>query len=180
MAIEIEKKFRLTEAQKQAVSVSLKEIGAEHIGDDFEENILFSNRELLKKQAVLRLRRIDERIILTYKQKLENDSAAKQHIEHETEVADFEAIEKIVEALGFHRSLIYEKRRETWKFGAVEIVLDVLPFGLFMEIEGALTAIVEAEKLLGADEFEVEPLTYPNLTIKYGTKKGGLIEARFD
>jgi adenylate cyclase class 2 len=180
MADEIEKKYRLSEEQKADVLESLKEIGAEFVGEDFEENILFSNDDLLEKQAVLRLRRIGEKTILTYKQKVQSNIAAKHHIEYETEVADFDEIAKIFESLGYRRSLVYEKRRRTWNFRQVEIVLDVLPFGDFMEIEGSLTAIAEAEMFLGAEDFEVVPETYPNLTLRFGKRKGDLIEARFD
>jgi adenylate cyclase class 2 len=180
MAIEIEKKYRLTAAQKQFVLDSLKEIGAEFEGEDFEENILFRGGDLVAKQAVLRLRKIGERTILTYKQKIQNDFAAKYQIEYETEVSDFDEIVNIFESLGFRRSLVYEKRRRTWKFRQVEIVLDVLPFGDFMEIEGSITAIAEAEMLIGAEDFEVEHQTYPNLTLQYGKQNDDLVEARFD
>ncbi len=179
MANEIEKKYRLSEAEKAGVLESLDEIGAEFQGEDFEENILFANDELISKQAVLRLRRIGERTIITFKQKVQSNSAAKHHTEYETEVADFDEIAKIVENLGFRRALVYEKRRRTWNFRQVEIVLDTLPFGEFMEIEGSLTAIAEAEMFLGAEDFEVVPETYPILTAKFGKKNGDLIEARF-
>jgi adenylate cyclase class 2 len=180
MANEIEKKYRLTTEQKADVLESLEEIGAEYRGEDFEENIIFSNDDLLAKQAVLRLRRIGERTILTYKQKVQSQTGAKHHIEYETEIADFDEIAKIFKSLGFRRSLVYEKRRRTWNFRQVEIVLDVLPFGDFMEIEGSLTAIAEAEMFLGAEDFEVVPETYPNLTLRFGKRNGDLIEARFD
>lgn len=180
MANEIEKKYRLNEAQKAAVLESLKEIGAEFQGEDFEENILFSNDELIAGQAVLRLRRIGARTILTYKQKVKSDSAAKHHIEYETEVADFGEISSIFRSLNYRAVLVYEKLRRTWNFRDVEIVLDTLPFGEFMEIEGALSAIAEAEMFLGAEDFEAVPETYPNLTMKFGTKNGDLVEARFD
>jgi adenylate cyclase, class 2 len=180
MANEIEKKYRLDAAQKADVLESLKEIGAEFVGEDFEENILFANADLIARQAVLRLRRIGEKTIITYKQKLESQTAAKHHLEYETEVADFDEIANIIENLGFRRSLVYEKRRRTWKFGQVEIVLDVLPFGDFMEIEGAFTAIAEAEMFLGAEDFEVEHATYPNLTLRFGKQNGVLTEARFE
>ena len=122
MASEIEKKYRLTAARKREVLAALEELGAEYMGEDFEENILFSNKDLLKKSAVLRLRRIGDKTILTYKQRIENESAVKQNTEYETEVSDFGEIEKIFESLGFRRSLVYEKRRRTWKFRQVEIV----------------------------------------------------------
>jgi adenylate cyclase, class 2 len=180
MANEIEKKYRLGAGQKAEVLESLKEIGAVFEGEDFEENILFSSADLMAKQAVLRLRRIGERTILTYKQKLQSSTDAKQHTEYETEVADFEEIRHIIENLGLRRALVYEKRRQTWKFRQVEIVLDVLPFGEFMEIEGALTAILEAEMFLGAEDFEVEPATYPNLTMQFGKQNDDVTEARFE
>lgn len=179
MANEIEKKYRLSDDQKADLLKSLEEIGAEFQGEDFEENILFSNDELFAKSAVLRLRRIGARTILTYKQKVQSDSAAKHHIEYETEVADFDEIASIFESLDYRAALVYEKRRRTWNFRAVEIVLDSLPFGEFMEIEGSLMAIAETEIFLGAEDFEVVPETYPNLTMKFGTKNGALIEARF-
>ena len=180
MANEIEKKYRLSAEQKEDVLESLKEIGAEFEGEDFEENILFYSAELLEKQAVLRLRRIGERTILTYKQRVLNQTGVKEHIEYETEVSDFGEIANIIETLGYTRSLVYEKRRRTWKFRQVEIVLDVLPFGDFMEIEGSLTAIAEAEMFLGAEDFEVEHATYPNLTRQFGKPNGELREARFE
>ena len=180
MANEIEKKYRLDAVRKAAILESLTEIGAEFQGEDFEENILFSNADLLEKQAVLRLRRIGGKTIVTFKQKVPGAAGAKHHLEFETEVADFDEIASIIEHLGLQRALVYEKRRRTWKFRNVEIVLDVLPFGEFMEIEGALTAIAEAEILLGAEDFEVEPQTYPNLTQRYGKRSGEVTEARFE
>jgi adenylate cyclase, class 2 len=179
MSVEIEKKYRLTQAQYDDVLESLNEIGAEFIGEDFEENILFGNEFLKQKQALLRVRRIGERTILTYKEATDEKLSVKKRIEHETEVANFEAIEKIIEGLGFGNGMVYEKRRKSFNFKQVEIVLDELPFGLFMEIEGSMTGIAEAEMYLGADEFEVEYKSYPYLTYELGVRKGNKIEARF-
>ncbi len=180
MANEIEKKYRLSEGQKVEILESLDEVGAEFLGEDFEENIIFSNGDLIAKHAVLRLRRIGEKTILTYKQRVQNDFGVKQNTEYETEIADFDEIARIFENLGFRRALVYEKRRRTWNFRQVEIVLDTLPFGEFMEIEGAVTAIAEAEMFLGAEDFEVVHETYPNLTLRFGKQNGDLTEARFD
>ena len=48
-----------------------------------------------------------------------------------------------------------------------------------MEIEGPLTAIAEAEMLLGIEDLETESETYPRLTEKFGVKNGDVIESRF-
>jgi adenylate cyclase class 2 len=180
MADEIEKKYRLSAADKEFVLESLADGGAEYEGEDFEENILYTGGDLSAKQAVLRLRKIGERTILTYKQRVKNDFAVKHHTEYETGVADFDEIAKIFECLGFRPALVYEKRRQTWKLRRVEIVLDELPFGLFLEIEGSITSIAEAEMLLGIEDFTVEEETYPNLTLRYGKQINEMVEARFD
>jgi adenylate cyclase class 2 len=180
MAIEIEKKYRITEAEREEIIASLEEFGAVFEGERFEENILFGNDEMLAKKSVLRLRRTDEGSYITFKQRIESVSEAKQQIEFESRVDDADAVRSIVESIGLTAVIVYEKRRKIYKFRSVELVIDELPFGLFMEIEGSLTAIAEAEMLLGIEDMEVEHETYPRLTAKFGKREGDLIVARFD
>ena len=177
--MEIEKKFRLTFESWERVKTDLKEIGAEYITEDFEENILFHNDFLEEQKALLRLRKTGRGNILTFKQFVSADGGIKSHVEHESSISEPEEIERIVESLGFQKRMVYEKRRLIWKFKEVEIVLDELPFGLFMEIEGALMAIAEAEMYLGTEDFEIEEKTYPFLTKEHGERIGGRIESRF-
>ncbi|MDQ3132080.1 MAG: class IV adenylate cyclase [Acidobacteriota bacterium] len=179
MAIETEKKYRLTEAQKQFVLNSLEEINAKYEGEDFEENMIYGGGILDEKQAVLRVRKTQSKTILTFKQRINNNFDVKQQTEHETEIADAEELAKIIENLGFEPRLVYEKRRKTWRFRLVEIVLDELPFGDFMEIEGSITAIAEAEMFLDIEDYETEHETYPHLTAKLGKRNGNVVEARF-
>ncbi len=179
MAIEIEKKYRLSEEQKQFVLESLHEFEAKYEGEDFEENTIYGGGILDEKRAVLRIRKTQDKTILTFKQRIKSEFDIKQQIEHESEVAKAEEIEKIIESLGFVPRLVYEKRRKTWQFRQVEIVLDELPFGLFMEIEGSITAIAEAEMILDIEDFTTEYETYPSLTFAHGRQRGELIEARF-
>lgn len=179
MAIETEKKYRLTGEQKQHVLNSLADLSAEYAGEDAEENTIYGGGVLDDNGAVLRIRKTQDKTILTFKKSIQNDFNVKQRIEHETEIADAGEIEKIIENLGFTPRLVYEKRRKTWHFRAVEIVLDELPFGWFMEIEGSLTAIAEAEMFLGIENYEIEHATYPHLTVTHGARNGNLIEARF-
>lgn len=180
MAIEIEKKYRLSEQQRLFVLDSLEEIGAEFKREDFEENTIYGGGVLDEKRAVLRVRKTQDKTILTFKQRISNEFDIKQQIEHETEVSNTEEIIKIIENLGFGPRLVYEKRRKTWQFRQVEIVLDVLPFGLFLEIEGSITAIAEAEMFLNIEDFAAEHETYPGLTLEFGKRRGELIEARFE
>lgn len=179
MSIEIEKKYRLTAKQRDEILLRLPQIGAKRSGEEFEENTLYAGDGLDPQHSVLRLRRVGKRAILTYKERFPTRSDIKQQREDETAVADAEAMELILDALGFTPALVYEKRRETWKLGKTEIVLDELPFGLFMEIEGDEQSIREIESKLAIKRLRAESATYPQLTMQHGKNQDGVIEARF-
>ena len=177
--IEVEKKFRLTKRQRDAVLKRLPEIGAAYAGEDFEENTLYSGEALQDGTCVLRLRRVDGKATLTFKKRTRTSSAIKHQLEEETGIADPDAMGAILQSLGFTPALVYEKRRQTWRLGNAEIVIDVLPFGLFMEIEGTAREIRAVEKKLGLKGLRAEHATYPQLTAKHGKVHGDLIVARF-
>jgi adenylate cyclase class 2 len=177
--IEVEKKFRLTKRQRDAVLKRLPLVGAELEGEDFEENTLFSGDMLEMGSSVLRLRRVNGRATLTYKKRLPSASSIKQQREEETVVDDPEAMEAILVSLGFTPALVYEKRRQTWRLGNTEVVIDVLPFGLFMEIEGRVSDIKAVERKLGLKGLRAENATYPQIKQKQGKVNDGLIAARF-
>lgn len=179
MPIEIEKKYRLTRKQREDVLLRLPKIGATRQGDDFEVNTLYAGAELKVGRSALRLRRTGKRGILTYKERFPTSSDIKHQREDETTVGDPDAMALILESLGFTPALVYEKRRETWKLGKTEIVIDELPFGLFMEIEGTEQSIREIESQLAIKRLRAEPATYPQLTLQKGTERDGIIEARF-
>ena len=179
MPIEIEKKYRLTKKQRAEVLLRLPRIGAKRMGEEFEVNTLYAGEALDLGRSVLRLRRIGKRGILTYKERFPSRSDIKHQVEDETRVDDPDAMELILEALGFTPGLIYEKHRETWTLGTAEIVVDELPFGLFMEIEGAEQEIRDIESKLAIQHLRTEPATYPQLALKKGTDRGGIIESRF-
>ena len=180
MAIEIEKKYRLEPEQVEPLRRRLQEAGAEGDGPaEFEENVIYTGPGLDPARRVLRLRRTGARAVFTFKERDLSGSAIKRQREEETEVADAGALAAILEALGYRPALVYEKRRETWRVGDTEVVLDELPFGLFVEIEGAEARILEVEKLVGLDGAEAEHSPYPELTLRHGVQKGDAFEARF-
>ena len=181
MALEIEKKYRIDKKRLISLAARLIELGATFIYETFEENYLHRGGVLDDRPAVLRIRKTDKRTTFTYKERVEGDSEFKHQIEFETEVTDVEATEGIIERLGYTLSIIYEKHRKAWRLGDVEVVLDELPFGYFMEIEGEIDDILKTEKTLGARDLEVEARGYPRLTTKFGKlRKDGVYEARFD
>jgi adenylate cyclase class 2 len=179
MPIEIEKKYRLIGKQREEVLRRLPKVGAKRKGEDFEVNTLYAGEPLDQERSVLRLRRVGNRATLTYKERFPTRSAVKHQRENETPIDDPDAMESILDALGFTPALVYEKRRETWTLGETEIVIDELPFGLFMEIEGTEKNILAVESKLAIEGLKSETATYPQLTLKHGTETAGVIESRF-
>jgi len=178
--VEIEKKYRLMPERRAQIEDSMKELGAQFVRDDVEENTIYGGEVLGQTASIVRIRRTRDRAILTYKRRIENASDAKHQIEYESEISDPESVAKILLELTLEPKLVYEKRRAIWKLRSVEVLIDELPFGLFMEIEGSLTGIKEAEMLLGVEDLETEHETYPRLTAQLGKKTGSMIESRFD
>ena len=180
MPIEIEKKYRLTKRQRQSIERRLRAMGAASRPLEFEENTLYRGGRLDIGNCILRLRRVNQqRFVLTFKQRLPTKSAIKHQQEEETEVANADAMHAILTELGYRRGLVYEKRRARWNVGEAKVVIDELPFGLFMEIEASEKEIRRVERLLGAEDLPAVMETYPSLTAKLGRKRNGIIEARF-
>jgi predicted adenylyl cyclase CyaB len=179
MPLEIEKKYRLTKKQREAIVRRLQKLGASSDEVEFEENTIYRGGRLELGGCSLRLRRVNGRALLTFKQRFPGKSPIKHQREEETEVANGNAVAAILKSLEFRPALVYEKRRVRWRIGKAEIALDELPFGLFMEIEASETEIARVEKLLEGEAIPAVMETYPALTAQLGQKRGGVIEARF-
>ncbi len=76
---------------------------------------------------------------MTYKGPSDPNSEVSARLEYEVEISDFTTGRHILEALGYQVVTIYEKYRTSYALDDVEISLDEMPFGSFMEIEGADT-----------------------------------------
>lgn len=179
MGIEIEKKYRLARDEQERLRERLRAVGATLDREEFEENTLYSGARLDPRTRVLRLRRTGARATLTYKERFASESFIKHQREDETGVEDPDALAAILDVLGFTPALVYEKRRTTWRVAGVEVLVDELPFGLFVEIEGQENDIRAAEDLLQLADADGEHASYPELTARHGTKNGDVIEARF-
>ena len=147
--LECEVKFFM--ANPKRLRARLRQARALPTGNAFETNYRYDRPDdpLLAGQCLLRLRR-DRRNLLTYKKP--NPAGGRQfktYDELEIEVSDFDTTHRILEALGFQRAQIYEKRRETYEMASVEICLDHLPFGHFIEIEGAADKLPSVAARLG-------------------------------
>jgi adenylate cyclase, class 2 len=179
MPIEIEKKYSLTKKRRPAIEKRLRDLGVSPRPVEFEENTLYRGGRIELGNCALRLRRVGARAILTFKQRLPSKSSVKHQQEDETEVANAEAAHAILTALGLRPALVYEKRRTRWQMGRAEIVIDELPFGLFMEIEASEKEIARVEAKLGIEDLPAVMETYPMLTARLGKERKGIVEARF-
>jgi adenylate cyclase, class 2 len=137
---ETEAKFYVRDLKK--LETILQESGAQIVqARVLERNIRFDlpDGSLRSERRVLRLRR-DTESRLTYKSASTNDQGVLSRTEIEFIVEDFEKARQFLEALGYQSIFYYEKYRTTYALqllGAQSfIMLDELPFGNFVEIEG--------------------------------------------
>jgi adenylate cyclase class 2 len=102
-----------------------------------ETNIRFDLPDggLRSEGRVLRLRQ-DTEARLTYKGPGTNDQGVLSRTEIEFSVEDFEKAKQFIEALGYQKLVYYEKYRTTYDLDGCHIMLDELPYGNFVEIEG--------------------------------------------
>lgn len=135
---EVEAKFFVADLAQ--LRETLLTLGAEQKKERvFEKNIRFETKGngLFANRQLLRLRQ-DAEVRLTFKgePKEQIDTEVKVREEIEVSVSDFGAMQAILERVGFHPEQVYEKYRETFTLNGLEVVLDELPYGDFVELEG--------------------------------------------
>jgi adenylate cyclase class 2 len=170
MAREIEIKFEIK--NPNLIRKSLKNLKAKFLGKVFERTIRFDtpNNSLEKNGKFLRLRTGFKNVI-TFKRKIKSKNF-KEREEIELEISDPEKMEIILKNLGFTKVRIMEKYREKWKLKDTEIVIDRLPMGNFIEIEGRKKSIKKVVNLLGLDFKNRLVCTYWDLWKDFTKKKG--------
>jgi adenylate cyclase class 2 len=117
----------------------------------FEDNVLMDDASgsLTSSRKLLRLRRAPDGATLTFKGPRTVDGGIKSRTEIEAHVSDPDALEAILVSLGYQPVFRYQKYRETYVWGPVEVVVDETPVGTFLEIEGDPEGIRSAAGALG-------------------------------
>lgn len=148
--LEIEVKFFVSGFE--ALRGRLQDLGARCVDPDTPEyNVRYDtpDERFLETNSLLRLRKA-RGTTLTFKSPPATvDDRFKTHRELEVKVDDFYTLDAILQALGFLRRQVYEKRRETWQANHALICMDTMPFGHFLEIEGPPDAILTMVDKLG-------------------------------
>ncbi len=152
-SLEVEVKFLVTELP--ALRRRLLAVGARPAHPRvFERNERFETADaaLLQRGELLRLRQ-DAGVRLTFKGPSAEDASSEVKVREEIEVAvaDFDTMSAILQRLGFAPVQTYEKYRETFHLHDLEVVLDEMPYGDFIELEGPESSIRAAADQLGLD-----------------------------
>ncbi len=169
---EVETKIQVSNLA--VIQQRLKAINAKLAGPRiFERNVRYENSDnsLTENGIVVRLRQ-DHRVRLTYKEPtVQTHDNVSRRFEAEVEVNDYNAMALILERLGYHPFLIYEKYRTTYHYNETEIVLDEMPYGNFVEVEGQPEAI---EQTIRALKLEREKRLNTNYLALFDTIKARL------
>lgn len=142
--------------------------------------------DMKAKTAFLRVRDQGDKVTLTYKQFDELSSTGAKELE--VNVSDFDETIALLAAAGLHHSSFQESKREAWKLGSTEIVLDLWPWlNPYIEIEGESEDDIKlvAEKLgldwssaVFGDVMAAYRVQYPHLSLN--DTVGNLPEVKFD
>jgi adenylate cyclase class 2 len=132
---ELEVKFYLS--RRKEMEAKLSSVGPVSAPRVHEVNLRLDTTDLSLSSTgkLLRLRQ-DTRARVTYKGAGSEEGGARLRQELEFTVSDFDTALALFEALGYQVYMMYEKYRTTYQLGNVEVTLDEMPTGDFLEIEG--------------------------------------------
>lgn len=135
MNTEIEAKF--VNVDHAAIRKRLTKIGATlEQPMRLMKRVTIDSPAMKAKNAFVRVRDQGDRITLTYKQFDTLSVTGAKEIE--VTVSDFDETIKLFAAVGLPHGSFQESKRETWRLGSTEIVLDIWPWlNPYIEIEGA-------------------------------------------
>lgn len=183
-----------TEIEAKFLNVNHDEIkeGLKKAGAVLEQPMRLMKRvtidtpELKKKDAFIRVRDQGDKVTLTYKQFDELSLTGTKEIE--VTVDDFDETVKLLSEAGLPHGSFQESKRETWKLGETEIVLDIWPWlNPYIEIEGTSEEDVKSvASTLGfdwstavfGDVMSAYRAQYPHLGIH--DTVGNIPEVKFD
>ena len=161
-----EVEIKLPAPDLDALRVRLREEGGRLASPrHFESNDLYDDDggSVGERGCALRLRRTPQGALLTFKGPARFAGGVKTREERETAVDDPEALDRILNGLGYRPRFRYEKHREEWEFERCVVALDETPIGSFVEVEGEPTAIRGVLSRLGLDPADALPYSYADL-----------------
>lgn len=185
MTTEVEAKF--LNVDHQAIRTKLRSLGATLDKPmRFMKRVTINNDFLKAKNAFVRIRDEGDKTTVTYKQFTEQSVDGAKEIE--IVVSNFETAVELFDTAGLVHSSYQESKRETWKLGEVEVMLDLWPWlNPYIEIEGPSTKVVQSvavdlgfvwQDAVFGDVTAAYRAQYPHLTDNFSI--GDLSEVKFD
>jgi predicted adenylyl cyclase CyaB len=168
---------KILEIKRKNVEETLVRLGAKKVFDGDIRTLFFDfeDGKIIKAKDVLRLRKEEDKIELTYK-KVRVDKAAKNAEEYSVEVSDLEMTEKILQNLGLGIIDDMLKHRVSYKLDTARYDMDrylgkydFIPEFLEIEAEN-VKAIHHYAGLLGYEPKDCLPWSTKEL-IEYYSKK---------
>lgn len=147
-----ETEIKILDISKEEMIKKLSDLGAQNHGQHFiiEKAFDFPSNSGMKINGLLRLRKVDEKVELCYKQKIQGNENFKIEEETETTVTDFDITQKILLSIGLKEKRHREKKRTSFTLNNTKIEIDEYPkIPPYMEVEGAEEAIEQTLHLLG-------------------------------
>lgn len=135
-----------------------------------ESNTLFDNskRSLRKNGKLIRVRRVANHTLLTYKGAAQ-PSRYKRRREIEIDLPRSAPINAILTQIGYHPVFRYEKFRTEYSKRSQEgkVLVDETPIGNYLELEGSPRWIDRTAKLLGFSKSDYITRSYGYLYLAY-------------
>ena len=171
-SIESELKFRVAgpRVHKRLKSV-LRRLGARREGAYDEENFRFQGPAKTTRRTTLRLRVLNggPKGVLTAKGPAQFLNGVKVREETEVQVADAHATLDLLLQLGFQILVVYRKHRTMYLLDKVNVTLDVLDYGHFVEVEGPLEVIPDVARSLDLNPAKAVKDSYSIMARKHET-----------
>lgn len=144
------------------ISKRLIEIEAIFIGGFMEKTIRYDNDDLKYSNNGIFIRtKSGMKNVLTLKEiPTDSSNTSFERITTEIEVDNINKIGYILEKMGLTKKFIMEKYRLFFKYDNVDILIDELPFGIYLEIKGEDNEINRVTKMLNIDEADLIKMTY--------------------
>jgi len=158
MKIETEIKIKIDDLKK--FQVKFNEFGGKKSSWAFERTYGFftPNRTNIEEGIFPRVKVVDGLATMGVKVKTGNGKYFERK-EYETKCEEKSGIE-MMKVFGYTEVIIFEKLRQKWVFDNVEVCLDRLPFGNYIEIEGEKKNIEKMVKLLKLEKSQRITVAY--------------------
>ena len=173
-----ETEVKILEINRKKVELTLTGLGAKKVFDGDIQTLLFDFKEgkIIKAKDVLRLRKEQDKVELTYK-KVQANKSAKMAEEYTVEVSNLETTKKILENLGLSVIENMQKHRVSYMLDQTRFDIDRYygSYGYipeFMEIEAKKVDLIHKyAELLGFKTEDCLPWSTTELIQHYSLKR---------